>query len=256
MTDAAPGAERRRIRGRGTGESAWRAWFSRHPVPPLDAPACFARHPRLLVVAPHPDDEVLGAGGLMRAARAADREVRVVAVTDGQASHRGSTLWSPAELAAERLAESRRALAHLGIDTAICRLGWLDGGCARHEDDLGRMLKALVRPDDLVVTTWRLDGHPDHEATARACAAACASRGATLWEAPVWAWHWARPQDPALDWTRAVALALSPSDLQVKLQAVQAYRTQLLPDPTTGRDAIVPPHALERLARPFEVMFT
>src|SRR5438876_11705826 len=39
---------------------------------------------RLLVVAPHPDDEVLGTAGLMQRVRAANGVVRVVYLTDGE----------------------------------------------------------------------------------------------------------------------------------------------------------------------------
>ena len=38
---------------------------------------------RLLVIAPHPDDEVLGAGGLMQRVHAGGGTVRVVYLTDG-----------------------------------------------------------------------------------------------------------------------------------------------------------------------------
>ena len=38
---------------------------------------------RVIIVAPHPDDEVLGAGGLIQAALSRDISVEVVAVTDG-----------------------------------------------------------------------------------------------------------------------------------------------------------------------------
>src|SRR5712691_10451751 len=53
------------------------------PAPPpavLDVPEAT----RLLVIAPHPDDDVLGAGGLMQRVRAGGGSVRVVYLTDGE----------------------------------------------------------------------------------------------------------------------------------------------------------------------------
>ena len=50
------------------------------PPPVLDVPEAT----RLLVIAPHPDDEVLGAGGLMQRVHATGGAVRVVYLTDGE----------------------------------------------------------------------------------------------------------------------------------------------------------------------------
>ena len=49
------------------------------PPPVLEVPDAT----RLLVIAPHPDDEVLGAGGLMQRVKASGGTVRVVYLTDG-----------------------------------------------------------------------------------------------------------------------------------------------------------------------------
>ena len=67
---------------------------------------------RLVVVAPHPDDEVLGAGGLLQYMGRVGVEMVVVAVTDGEASHpRACALgW---DLAAARF-HSRRRLPSIG----------------------------------------------------------------------------------------------------------------------------------------------
>ncbi|MEO5866005.1 MAG: PIG-L family deacetylase, partial [Sphingomonas sp.] len=41
----------------------------------------------LLVIAPHPDDEILGAGGIMAQAKARGDRVAVVVATDGARSN-------------------------------------------------------------------------------------------------------------------------------------------------------------------------
>src|ERR1700722_4589232 len=48
---------------------------------------------RVLVIAPHPDDEVLGFAGVIRAAKAAGVGVRVVIVTDGQGHCDACAFW-------------------------------------------------------------------------------------------------------------------------------------------------------------------
>jgi LmbE family N-acetylglucosaminyl deacetylase len=55
-------------------------------------------------VAAHPDDEVLGAGGLISMLAASRARLRLVAVTNGERSHQGH--GSPAALARRRTTET------------------------------------------------------------------------------------------------------------------------------------------------------
>jgi len=125
----------------------------------------------LVVVAPHPDDDVLGCGALI--ARAAQRmPVRVVYVTDGAASHRGSAAFPPAVLKDVREHEARRGLRRLGVAAAPRFLEWPDGTVPRADDgEAAPLLDALAAaiPDDeklAVAYPWRRDPHPDHRAVA------------------------------------------------------------------------------------------
>jgi len=59
---------------------------------PVPRTLSVARDTRLLVIAPHPDDEILGAGGLMRRVHAAGGSVRVVYLTDGDGYRDGVKL--------------------------------------------------------------------------------------------------------------------------------------------------------------------
>jgi len=94
------------ILGRGTAEARWQQWGRLGTLPLVSAADL---GPDLLVVAPHPDDEVLGAGGLLALAGG-----EVVAVTDGEASHPRSDAVDPADLVAARRAETAVALGLLG----------------------------------------------------------------------------------------------------------------------------------------------
>ena len=79
-------------------------------------PFAYAR--KILVVAPHPDDETLGCGGLVSLLAQNGSVFYIVFVTDGSASHRNSTAWPTARLAAQREQEARNALVCLGIANA------------------------------------------------------------------------------------------------------------------------------------------
>ncbi|AGZ42679.1 PIG-L deacetylase family protein [Actinoplanes friuliensis] len=235
------------IEGTGTDDTRWRTWpaVTGWPALTLDPPS------PPLVVAPHPDDEVLGVGGLLALLPGAE----VVAVTDGEASHPGSTVHTQAELAALRRAETAEALHRLGLPrTAVRHLGQPDGGI--DEQALTAILSELLTPDRWCLATWRGDGHPDHEAVGRAAAAACAATGARLIEYPIWTWHWAEPDDERVPWNRARRVDLPPDVLEAKQEAILAFPSQIWdlgPDPADA--AILPPHVLARFRRPFEVVF-
>jgi LmbE family N-acetylglucosaminyl deacetylase len=207
-----------------------------------------------VVVAPHPDDEVLAAGGLLRSAALAGRDLLVLALTDGGASHPGSTRWPAEVLPAQRRAESAAAMLELGLPADVLhRLGLPDGALADHESELRARLAAVIGPADVLVVPWRWDGHPDHEAAGRACAAVAEAAGTGCFEAPIWGWHWCRPDDPAFPWSRAVALPLPPDLVERKRRAVAAFVSQLESDPSTGAEAILPDWALARVVHEREV---
>lgn len=96
---------------------------------------------RVLVIAPHPDDETLGAGGAIQIARAADADVRVVVVTngDGQAlaplALEGRLVARAPDFIANgqrRQAETLEAARALGLSgDDVVFLGYPDGGLLR-----------------------------------------------------------------------------------------------------------------------------
>ena len=235
------------IEGAGTAEDTWRDWavVAGWPALPLDP----ATPP--LVVAPHPDDEVLGAGGLL----AMLDDAEVVVVTAGEASHPGSTVHTQARLAAIRREETTEALRRLGLpETAVRHLGQPDGGV--DEDALTEHLTARLTPGRWCLATWRGDGHPDHEAVGRAAASACAATGAILLEYPIWTWHWAEPDDDRVPWDRARRIDLPAPVRAAKAHAVAAFRSQITAlGPEPGDAPVLPAHVLARFARPIEVIF-
>lgn len=246
----------RTIEGLGTTETQWHASLGLQHVPALAATALVPHTHRAVVVAPHPDDEILMVGGVLQQLSQQGRALLLVAVTDGTASHAGSMMWPPERLAQERPLESLAALETLGLHAVpIVRLGLPDGGVSRQRLQLANHLGTVLRPTDVVFTTWRHDGHPDHEAAGYACAAAAEKVGATLIEVPVWAWHWAHPGDVRVPWHRARRFDLDDETVQRKRQAVQAFVSQLSPDPSTGAGPILRSTTVDRAARSFEMVF-
>ncbi len=242
--------------GDGTPESEWLPWLSHLALPQVSADTLVRPGERAVVVAPHPDDEVLAVGGLMAELAGLGRPVAVVAVTDGKGSHPGSTAWPRSRLAHRRVGETEAALAALGVEALMMRLGLPDGGIAQHSEALIDLLQHLLMPGDVVFTTWRWDGHPDHEATALATLAATSALGARMVEVPVWGWHWAPVGDTRMPWAQACIVPLTPDAVRRKQAAVRAYGSQLEPDVSSAAAPVLRPSTLQRTQRPFEVMFT
>ncbi|HET8796619.1 MAG TPA: PIG-L family deacetylase [Thermoanaerobaculia bacterium] len=114
------------------------------------------RGERLLVLAPHPDDEVIGCGGLIALHRRENRAVRVVIATDG----------AGAGDAAVREEESRRGLAALGDGIEVEFLRHPDRALGDEAADPIRRELAVFRPDLLLVPS-PVEIHPDHAALNR-----------------------------------------------------------------------------------------
>ncbi|HET9080982.1 MAG TPA: PIG-L family deacetylase [Trebonia sp.] len=205
----------------GTDERTWAAWPWLNTLPGAGL-ALVSGARSAVIVAAHPDDEVLGAGGVIAMLAAARTQVRLVAVTDGERSHRGHA--SPASLARRRTGETASALRALGARTAeVIRLQVPDTGVAACEDELTAALAPLVSGFDLCLAPWDHDLHPDHEAAGRAARRA---RRGNLYHYPVWMWHWASPGDPRVPWDRAVRVPLPPRAASRKRAAITCFGSQ------------------------------
>ncbi|NDV86712.1 PIG-L family deacetylase [Aurantimonas aggregata] len=124
---------------------------------------------RVLIVAPHPDDETLGCGGLAASFARLGRQIHTLFVTDGGASHRRSAQWPRERLAAQRETEAQAALVALGLDPAAATfLRLQDAAMPPHGSPAWRAAAVAVAnlverfDPDLVLLPWRRDPHCDH----------------------------------------------------------------------------------------------
>ena len=179
----------------------------------------------LIVVAAHPDDETLGAGGLLRTAARDGREVTVLIATDGEAA-------DPTRPGAgiARRQETAAALAHLAPRAGIRFLGLPDGGLRERTEELDALLTDEFRrhdpADTTVAVTWWEDGHRDHRVLGEAVRRTAS--GMRVLGYPVWYWHWGDPDAPhAGPWVR---LDLDDDARRAKRAAIGAYASQHDPD--------------------------
>ncbi|WOQ69372.1 bifunctional PIG-L family deacetylase/class I SAM-dependent methyltransferase [Microbacterium limosum] len=241
----------------GTGESEWREhapWRS-SPELRIDAAALDA----LVVCAAHPDDETLGAGGLLATAAAHGIPCTVIIATDGEASHPGSPTWTAPALARARRTEATRALDVLAPGSAVHFLGLGDGMLRERRSRLARGVDAIVGategPRVLVVAPWDGDGHRDHRVMGEVAASAARRAGARYAGYPVWLWHWGDPAAVRTDgWMR---LELCPDVRAAKARALRLHASQTQPlSPAEGDEAILSPEMLAHFERDTEVFVT
>jgi LmbE family N-acetylglucosaminyl deacetylase len=220
----------------GTPESRWKAALEDAPL--LSLPRC-----AVLVVSPHPDDEVLGAGGLIASAARAGRAVAVLSVTDGEAAYPD---WQG--LAGVRRREVSEALKVLAPHSVVIRhLSIPDGRVDEHRARLFEAVERRVARGTILVAPFERDGHPDHDATGEVCREIARTRGATLWRYPIWLWHHGAPDRfGGARWGR---FRLDEDAVTAKARAMTCFASQLRP---LGREPIVPGHVLPYFRRPYE----
>ncbi|MCE4226631.1 PIG-L family deacetylase [Methylobacterium sp. C25] len=234
---------------------AFFATLDRLPVASLDA---ILDRGGLVVVAPHPDDESLGCGGLITLASAANRPVRLVVLSDGCGSHTHSLLYPPERLRALREVETLAAVAELGLASDAVRFLRLpDAGVPskgpQAEAAAGSIVEAAhACGAGAVCVTWGRDPHCDHQAAAAIVALARPRLvGVRIFAYPVWghtlpaeADVGAPPRGVRLDVTGAI---------EAKRQAVAAHASQttalIADDPGGFR---LEPAMIDRLCGPYE----
>lgn len=192
----------------------------------------------LLVIAPHPDDEIIGCGGLISKLKSVGGKVYVLYMTVGTTrdfTNGGSTSYLP-----ERLVEVQRVTAQLGVD------GWhvLLAGDQYHlqldQIPQQKMINAIERGADLSLEVVRPDiialpsindYNQDHRAVAYAALTACRPSLSSAkhipalilsYEAPMSGWS---PLPTVMQPNFIVAL--TPQHLQGKLAGMRAYRSQV-----------------------------
>ncbi|MEV7769486.1 bifunctional PIG-L family deacetylase/class I SAM-dependent methyltransferase [Microbacterium sp. NPDC086615] len=236
----------------GTDEDVWTSALVR------DLPALDLDVDRVIVVAAHPDDESLGAAGLLATAASRGMPIDLLVVTDGEGSHPDSPTHSPATLALRRRREVLDAADILGLVEPPIFLGLPDGGTDQHRDTIAEALRdALDRAGPhrvLVLSPWRGDGHRDHRVVGEIVEEVCAARQVRSRAFPIWLWHWGGPDD--VPWDQVERLPLDPEAQDAKTRALAAHTSQILPlSSAPGDEEMIHARMRAHFVRDSEVFF-
>lgn len=131
---------------------------------------------KIFVFAPHPDDEVFGAGASIIKWMEETHEIHIIWLTDGRAGYRKArmlgelkdceqTRITDDQLAEKRLAEANASAELLGIKPENRYfLKYRDQELIEHIDEVVNKLKSIVKNADRFIIPSNNSEHPDHQA--------------------------------------------------------------------------------------------
>ncbi len=206
----------------------------------------------VLIVAPHPDDEVIGCGGLIARLVEGGNEPQIIVMTGGEGSH-GKDFSESEAIVKARRSLTRQALSILGVpEQNLHELDFPDGGISAESEQMVRLKELIesIKPDTVLVPHWG-EGWPDHVNTAKIVKNLVPS-STDVWEYCVWMWYYNVWR--GLDWKNASKLSLTPHERELKIKAVDAYIRPMAPDgkPWSG---VLPPIFIEANTGNIELYF-
>lgn len=201
---------------------------------------CPAGESVMLVFAPHPDDEVLGCGGVIARKRLEGSPVHIVYLTDGSKSHPDHPTLTPQAVAETRENEARQAMRLLGVEsTALVFLKARDGTLARLDPAAATELTEKIatvlmktRPDEIFLP-FHHDGSSEHDAAFRLVAEALdrTRLKPRVLAFPVWSWWNPRLLIRPLFTSRKVWRSDFLGYENIKKEALATYASQVEPAP-------------------------
>ena len=191
---------------------------------------------KTMVIAPHPDDEVLGCGGLIARLVNKGNAPHIAILTSGEGSHRGCCRTSEDDIVVSRRNLAFTAAGTLGAPAGNYHFIGLPDGSIPGKDDESKQVKILrnlildLNPDTVFVPHWG-EGWPDHLNAARLVRSILREEGhqPSVYEYAVWMWYYFVWR---LDWRNAVQLKMRDSEYHLKCRAVDEY---VIPQAPCGR---------------------
>lgn len=196
---------------------------------------------KLLVISPHPDDEVLGCGGLIKKIKDAGGKVYILFLTVGvtfdyspQGISTGQERLDEIEQVAKYLKYDDYRIAFKGDDYHL-KLDSIPRKSIIHEIENGKKISLNTIMPTIVTLPLPADYNQDHDVTTRAVLAA--TRPANDATKPLQKIIIGYESVPTAQWWQTLHtpmnfhISLSQAELEAKLSALQLYKSQIRPAP-------------------------
>lgn len=187
---------------------------------------------KTLVVAPHPDDEVLGCSGLIQRLLREGKRVDVVILSGGGKSHAACCQIEESLLIDSRRSLSRKAAGILGLPLDNLHFLNYPDGCISYDCPETSQLKNLLKglQPDAIFVPHRGEGWSDHLAAGAIVRKLVGKTSKVeLYAYCVWFWFY---NIWNIDWKNARILAMTSQEHRMKNRAIDAY---VLPKAPCGK---------------------
>lgn len=188
-----------------------------------------------VIIAPHPDDEVIGCAGLIQALVERGTPPYVIFLTSGEGAHRECCNVPEDDVAIARKRLLLEVSSILGLSQSyICIMNYPDGKIVAEQPEtkqLDELLKS-ISPKVLIVP-HRGEGWSDHVQAANIVKDMVADKAVDIYEYCVWMWYYNVWE---LDYKNARIQKMTHVTQQRKLQAIEHYLAPKAPcgEPWSG----------------------
>lgn len=197
--------------------------FCKYPVHKID-------NKNIIIVAPHPDDEILGCSGLIQRMIENGKQVNVIILSGGGKSHQSCCHIDESTLIDSRRNLSRKAAEILELPLSQLHFFNYPDGSISFNNPETQSLQALIEeisPDAIFVPHMG-EGWSDHIETGKIVKKIIQTKSAPiqLYEYCVWFWYY---NVWNIDWKNAFVLKMNQREYRMKLKAIDAYIKPLAP---------------------------
>lgn len=181
---------------------------------------------KILIIAPHPDDEILGCGGLIIRQMQNNKKVSVIILSGGEASHAGCC-----NIDADKLKKERRTLSLKAAEITklphenIHFLNFVDGNINKTDREVENLQKTIsqINPDAVFVTN-PYEKWSDHILSGEFIKELLFDKNIALFEYCVWFWFYMPLRKIFnINWKKAQAIKLSDQEMKLKNLGIDCY---------------------------------